>query len=325
MAGDGTDGRVAERDAGKRPLVTCVVPTHSRPDGLHRAVESVLAQHHRPLELVVVDDNPDVRAERVLGDLDTESLTRVVYRRGEDHTGAGAARNTGVAAARGEYVAFLDDDDVWLPSKLRRQVAVLERDTDAGLCYTGTWEIRADGLREHVPPTVPDAALTAELGRRNVVGSMSVVLVRTDLAREHPFDEAMPAWEDLDWFLRLSRETRFVRLAEPLVEYDFTSADRLSERFDRVEESYRRFVAKHAPEAGGGLAGRRLRAWAAFRAGKDGFNTGHYGAARRCFLAAVWAYPFESRFYPHLAAAAGGGTTHRLARRVRSLTAGPSP
>lgn len=324
MSGDdrsaATDrGEGTPEDGGdERPLVTAVVPTHSRPEGLVRAVESVLAQQYRPLELVVVDDNPEVRAADLLADLDTDSLARVEFLREGGHSGAGAARNTGVAAARGEYVAFLDDDDAWLPEKVDRQVAELERDPSAGLCYTGTVELLSDGRRTHVPREVPADELTAELACRNVVGSMSVVCVRTDLAREHPFDAAMPAWEDLDWFLRLSRVTRFARLPDPLVEYDFTSENRLSESFDRTDESYRRFVEKHAPTLSGAAA-RRLRGWAAFRAGNDAFVTGHYGAARRYFLKAVLAYPFESRFYPYLAAAAGGTTTHRLVRRVRSL------
>ena len=321
MTGDDSVGpdRVAD-PAGERPLVTCVVPTYSRPEGLVRAVESVLAQTYRPLELVVVDDNPDVRAADLLAEHDTDSLSRVRYLREGGHSGAGAARNTGITAARGAYVAFLDDDDVWQPEKVARQVAALERAPDAGLCYTGTVEQWPDGRRTHVPREVDDADLTAELACRNVVGSMSVVCVRTELAREHPFDAAMPAWEDLDWFLRLSRVTRFVRLPDPLVVYDFTSANRLSESFDRTDESYRRFVEKHAPEFSG-LAARRLRGWAAFRAGTDAFATEHYAAARRYFLRAVLAYPFESRFYPYLAAAAGGTATHRLARRVRSLGA----
>jgi glycosyltransferase involved in cell wall biosynthesis len=318
MARAARDAGTGTGAGGERPLVTCVVPTHSRPEGLVRAVESVLAQTHRPLELVVVDDNPTERAVDLLSHLDTDTLDRVVYRREGGHSGAGAARNTGVEAARGEFVAFLDDDDAWRPEKVARQVAALEADPDAGLCYTGTVEIRPDGRREHVPPDVADADLTDELACRNVVGSMSVVCVRTALAREHPFDAAMPAWEDLDWFLRLSRVTRFARLPEPLVEYDFTSADRLSESFDRTDESHRRFVEKHAPEFSG-LAARRLRGWAAFRAGTDAFATGHYPEARRYFLRAVLAYPLESRFYPYVLAAAGGTTTHRLARRVQSL------
>lgn len=314
----GDSAVTGEAPADERPLVTCVVPTHSRPEGLVRAVESVLAQTYRPLELVVVDDNPDVRAADLLADTETGSLERVRYLREGGHSGAGAARNTGVAAARGTYVAFLDDDDAWLPEKVGRQVAELERDPSVGLCYTGTVELWPDGRRTHVPREVDEEDLTAELTCRNVVGSMSVVCVRAELAREHPFDAAMPAWEDLDWFLRLSRVTRFARLPDPLVEYDFTSENRLSESFDRTDESYRRFVEKHTP-ALSGLAARRMRGWAAFRAGNDAFDTGHYGAARRYFLRAVLAYPFESRFYPYLAAAAGGTTTHRLARRVRSL------
>jgi glycosyltransferase involved in cell wall biosynthesis len=304
-----------------RPLVTAVVPTFDRPETLVRAVESVVAQAYRPLELVVVDDNPTRPAEELLADVDTGSLTSVEFVREGGHAGAGAARNTGIEAARGKYVAFLDDDDYWVEGRVERAVSVMERDPEVGLVYTGTRENREDGERTHTPPEVAD--VTAALCHRNVVGSMSVVTVRTELARETPIDEELPAWEDIDWFLNLSLETRFERIPEPLVVYDFTSENRLSEDVDRTYEAARRFVEKNAHIASerGPLAERAMRGWAAFRAGTDGFNAGDYGGARRHFLRAVWAYPFERRFWTYLFVSLGGTTTHRVARAVRGRLA----
>jgi len=300
-----------------RPLVTAVVPTHDRPEGLVRAVESIREQRYRPLELVVVDDNPSTPAEELLANVELSGLERVRCVRGHDHDGAGAARNTGIAAARGEYVAFLDDDDRWIDGRIERAVSVLERDPDVGVVYSGTRELHEDGERRRVPPAVDD--LTAALFCRNVVGSMSVVTVRTDLARSVPIDETMPAWEDIDWYLQLSLETTFHRIADPLVVRDMTSEDRLSADFDRAHEAHRRFVEKNAPLAAerGWLAGRRLRGWSAYRAGRDGLNTGRYAGARSDLLRAFLAYPLEPRFLTYLLASLGGRTTHRVARTAR--------
>jgi hypothetical protein len=163
------------------------------------------------------------------------------------------------------------------------------------------------------------ADVTAALCHRNVVGSMSVVTVRTELARETPIDEGLPAWEDIDWFLSLSLETRFERIPEPLVAYDFTSDHRLSEDVDRTYEAARRFIEKnaHIARERGPLTERTMRGWAAFRAGKDGFNAGDYEGARRHFLWAIRAYPFERRFWTYLLASLGGTKTHRIVRAVR--------
>ena len=148
------------------PAVSVVIPTHDRPDLLLRAVASVLAQTVTDLEVVVVDDG-SARPVEVHDD-------RVTVLRHDTALGAPAARNTGVAASTGDVVAFLDDDDQWLPTKLARQLAVLEARDDvvlvgchheeAGLAYRGPTWTTADQLRWS-----------------NFLGSTSFVAVRLSL------------------------------------------------------------------------------------------------------------------------------------------------
>lgn len=103
------------------PLVTVVIPTHNRPDLIGQALHSVLAQTHSALDVIVVMDGPDPATARALRDC-PDGRVRVLQT--PSPAGAGAARNFGAERARGEWIAFLDDDDEWLPDKLAKQLAV---------------------------------------------------------------------------------------------------------------------------------------------------------------------------------------------------------
>ena len=301
------------------PLVTAIVTTYDRPDHLESAVESVLAQTYDSVELVVVDDHSETPASAVLEGFDLGSLSAARVVRHEENRGANAARNTGIEAAAGEYVAFLDDDDRWLPKKLARQVHAIDGRADAGVAYAGIKRVLPDEERIEIPRTV-EGEMTKALLCANVVGSMSVALVETSLARSVPLDERFPCWADLEWFVNLSRETEFVRVPEPLVVYDCDSPGRLTEDFEKVARGYELFRAEFEPLAAeyGRRFRRKVRGWAAFRAGKSAFHDGRYGRARDLFVTAVRAYPFEPQFVAYLLASLGDRRTHRFARGVRT-------
>lgn len=127
------------------PLVSIVVPTHYRNDCLQRAIESALDQTYEPVEVIVVDDSGERYAEPVAGEYD------VTYIAHERNRGGNPARDTGIQAARGEYIQLLDDDDWLLPGKLERQVPLLENDPSIGVVYCGLRE-------EHGREILPDEA-----------------------------------------------------------------------------------------------------------------------------------------------------------------------
>lgn len=304
------------------PLVSVVIPTYDRPTYLRRAVESVVEQTYDEIELVVVDDNPTTPAREAVRDVPLDSLTNVEFVRDRDHENAAAARNTGVEVAAGEYVAFLDDDDRWYPEKLATQIATFQRTSDdVGLVYSGAELLYDRGDRTiSIPPAV-EGDMTKVLLRRNVVGSMSVVVVQRNVAAATPFDERFPSWEDLVWYIDLSRRCSFERIPEPLVEYEHSSPGRLSEDLERERRSRDLFLEKYRSLAReyGPLFARQVRAWTTFRAGTVAFHGGEYSTARRRFLRAVALYPFETRFYPYLMTALGGRPLHRTVRAVRAV------
>lgn len=317
--GDSTRPLADDPERGDRPLVSVVLPTYDRPSYLQSAVESVLDQTYEPVELVVVDDHSEQPAAATLDGMDLDALSAVRIRRHESNRGVNAARNTGISAATGEYVAFLDDDDQWMPEKTARQVAVLESaGPDVGVAYTGVRTVLPDGTGTRIPSTVC-GDMTKALLCRNVVGSMSVVMVRADLARTVPLDESFPAWADLAWYVDLSLETGFRRFPEPLAVYEFTSHGRLSDDLSKKRAGYERFLERFDPVAAeyGRWFRRKMRACAAFRLGKSAMGTGDYAAARRLFATALARYPLEPTFGVHLVAAAGGRRAHGVARRLR--------
>jgi glycosyltransferase involved in cell wall biosynthesis len=304
-------------------LVSVVITTYNRPSYLARAVESVHGQTYDPLELVVVDDCSDTPAESVLADLsvDLGRFHEVTCIRHEENRGANAARNTGVRAASGEYVAFLDDDDRWRPEKTARPVeAFAAAGEETGVVYTGVVATHGEDRETKTPPAV-DGDLTKALLCRNVVGTLSAVMVRTDLAEAVPLDEGFPSWADLEWYIRLSRRAAFARLPEPLVVYEFDSHNRLSSDFEKKLVAYERFVETFDETAAayGPLFRRKMRAWAAYRVGSTALYAGEYGHARRLLGTAVARYPFNGRFLQYFAATLGGRYSHGLARKAKRL------
>jgi len=309
---------------GEGPLVTAVVTTYDRPAYLRRAVESVADQQYSPIELVVVDDHSETPAAEVLVNAEPDVASLRVVR--HDHNrGANAARNTGVNAASGEYVAFLDDDDWWRPDKTATQVTAFRAgDDDLGLVYAGREVVDGDTVRDVTVPDGIDGDPTKTLLCRNVVGTQSSVMVRADVAKATPFDEEFPRWADLEWYVAVSTKCDLAAVREPLVRYEYAAHNRISDDDESLEESRRLFVEKYRELAAGygRLFERKMRGYASFRAGSASLSARNYRAARRYFLRALSLYPLEPTFYEYALATAGGRLTHRTARATKRLLSG---
>ncbi len=187
------------------PKVSVIVPTYNRAAMLQRAVDSVLAQTFTDLELLIVDDcSSDETAEVVASLVDP----RIRSFRHSRNRGVSATRNTGIAKARGEYVAFLDDDDEFLPKKIAKQVDVLDAAAwEVGMVYV--WF-------RHIGPTgevVGESCRTAEgyVFEEALAWGLSLGIGSTAMFRRSVFDvvsgfdEAMQPAEDKDFLCRVSR------------------------------------------------------------------------------------------------------------------------
>jgi glycosyltransferase involved in cell wall biosynthesis len=195
------------------PLVSVIIPTYNRADLVRQALASVQAQTYRDFEIVVVDDGGTDGAFEVLSAWQEIRVLRHVCRRG-----VSAARNTGVAAARGEWLAFLDSDDLWLPDKLARQIFLLQGQPELLICQTDeTWVRR--GVRVNQPLSHRKAAGKIFLPslRRCMISPSAVMLHRRLLEDHGGFDETLPAAEDYDLWLRLTWRYEVGLIDDPLV------------------------------------------------------------------------------------------------------------
>lgn len=185
-------------------MVSVVVPTYSHRDYVLQALESVFAQTYTDYEVIVVNDgSPD----------DTEALLRPLIEAGrifylrQENQGQAAARNRGWEAARGEYVAFLDDDDLWPPDKLEWQVRVLEEQRQTVLVYGPPAWLQPDGsVSPPVPEAHPSGQVYETLLREYCLLSPGQALIRTSALRKvGGFDPDLWGVDDWDLYLRLAR------------------------------------------------------------------------------------------------------------------------
>jgi len=199
------------------PLVSVVVPTRHRPVLLRRAVRGVVGQDYPgPIECLVVFDRskPAMPSVKTSGDRDVRILTN------ERAPGLGGTRNTGAMAARGEFLAFCDDDDEWLEKKLRLQMDALRANQFAAVATCGIYFCYG---RHATPRLPPKRRITFKdfLRSRHVEVHPSTLVVRrrTFLEDIGPMDESMaPNYcEDYEWLLRASRWSKLIAVREPLV------------------------------------------------------------------------------------------------------------
>lgn len=213
-------------------LVDVVITTCGRDAGtLCRAIGSVLGQTVNDFELHVVDDNGLGTAAQMGTKLAVESFgeARMQYLPNGKNCGACASRNRGIEAGSAPFVAFLDDDDEWLPDKLEKQIAEM-RDPKVGLVFCGRW-VQDDGTgskRLVVPErTNPSARDVIDYG--NEIGSCSFVMLRRGmLASVGLFDEELQSAQDMDMWIRALEHSEARCATEPLAIYHVHPGTRIS-------------------------------------------------------------------------------------------------
>jgi GT2 family glycosyltransferase len=209
-------------------LISVIIPTFNRHALVCEAVRSVLAQRgDQAIELIVVDDGSNDETEAALATF----ADRVRYLWQPNH-GVAAARNTGARSSTGEWLAFLDSDDLWLPDKLAAQIAFVRAHPQTRICQTGeTWirnGVRVNRCQHH---RTPDGNIFLPSLRRCLVSSSAVMMRRDLFDAAGGFDESLPACEDYDLWLRIARDTPVALIDQPLVIKRRGYPDQLSQRY----------------------------------------------------------------------------------------------
>ena len=218
-------------------MVSAIITTYKRePEMVLRALDSILGQTYRNIEIIVVDDSPgdyphreDVK-KAVLERGDKSKDIRIQYIAHERNMGACVARNTGLYASDGEYIAYLDDDDEWLPEKIDKQLKLMEKNENIALVCCGSISINEEkGVKQVREIALYRGYVFREMLKFNFVGSTSFPLIRKrHLISVGGFDPLMQAVQDYDVWLRLTEKYEIDYVEEPLVIYHDHGDERIT-------------------------------------------------------------------------------------------------
>lgn len=307
------------------PLVSVVIPTYNRNEKVPEAVESVVEQTYPNIELFVVDDGSPTPVSETLSDISFDRLSSVTFIRHGENRGANVARNNGIRASRGEYIAFLDDDDRWDETKIGRQVKAFETsDPEVGVVYTGMQAESPEGTTVTTPTARGD--VLEDLLTGESFGQFSSVMVRSDVidAAGLP-DERFPAWQDREWFFRLAQHCHFEPVPETLTYRQIGLPDRITKQFEQRRDcAYPLFVEKHydlAREHGRYYA-RTFLASLRTNLACSAVRANQYGQARKYFVLAFLSNPLYRPVHARLLASLGGKWTYRPATFLRRKVVG---
>jgi len=212
------------------PKVSVIIPTYNRAHLIARAIQSVLNQTYQDFEIIVVDDGSTDNTEEVVKGFNDG---RIRYIQHEKNKGEAAARNTGIKAARGEYIASQDSDDEWLPEKLRKQMEVFKSASSrVGVVYTGFWRIK-DNKKVYTPSSnikPKEGDIHKNLLKENFIGTPVTLIKKECFHKVGMFNETLPHLVDWEIWIRISKYYQFRCIDEPLlISYytpDSISADR---------------------------------------------------------------------------------------------------
>lgn len=215
------------------PVVSVVIPTLDRPRLLERAIRSVLGQTFTDYDVWVIDDS---KTGAAAGVVEGFSNPLIQYAK-NPRKGANQARNLGIRLSRGQYIAFLDDDDEWLPEKLEMQVGLLERSgasTGGAFCHLMYIDPEKDFSKIIRVPghNSPEDSL-ANMGQ---MGTTSTIIVKREVFDAvGGFDEGFPALQDAEMVMRISQRYRLASAPRVLVKYYATKVSITKNPFNKVE------------------------------------------------------------------------------------------
>jgi len=211
------------------PLISVIIPTYNRAYILHKAVESVLSQTFKNIELIIIDDASEDSTPELIKDYAKKSQIPIIYHRNPERLGPAASRNIGIKLAKGKFIAFLDSDDWFLPEKLEKQLNFFQKNPSFYLVQTEErWYKQGKRI---FPKRIHRKAKGFFFHRavRLCVVSMSTVMVKKELFKEvGVFDPGFPVCEDYEFWLGVSLRFPVGLIEEELVEKDGGRPDQLS-------------------------------------------------------------------------------------------------
>lgn len=237
----------------EKKLISAVITTHNRKELLIRAVMSACNQTYQNLEIIVVDDASTDGTGEKLSEI-KDSRIRYIYIRPEESKGGNYARNTGIRNAKGEYIAFLDDDDEWLPEKIEKQYVVVHDHPEVS--FVACARIYEYDFKKQIKQKISDL-IEGDLSQTiftTMPYTTSAIMVNKSLLKEvGMFDEQLCFWQDYDLEIRLCQKGNVAVVKDFLLLYRVITADkgRLTNNIDGwieavsyIESKYKELIDK---------------------------------------------------------------------------------
>ncbi len=236
---------LCEHHARMCPKVSVIIPAFDRAHTVLRAIESVIGQSLPEWELILIDDGSTDNTERLVRSIPDE---RIRYIRNLRNSGQSAARNTGIKAAQGTYISFLDSDDEWLPEKLALEVVLFESAPTIGLTYSGENVLDSDGRLLEIGTPRLQGRVFSQLLAKDFIGSCSRVAVRRKILEiVGGFDEGLSNAEDWDLWIRVASICQVAGVPQVLVRR-YLGANQVSDRLRGICDSRMKIVEKYRHE-----------------------------------------------------------------------------
>jgi O-antigen biosynthesis protein len=294
-------------------MVSIIIPTYNRANLSARAIRSVLNQTFKDFELIIVDDgSTDNTKDMVEGFCKIDA--RVKYFRQENSGTPAGPLNNGIKNSQGEYIAFLDDDDEWLPSKLEKQIELFQNSQkpNPGIVSCGCHIIRGDKIKIYKFPAT-DNILESLLDKSVFLSCSSTVMKNAVFVRLGQFDETFRLFFARDMWLRICREYDFDFVDEPLYRYHIhesnlsrkdpsREAEELGRLIDKWQVLYKKYPA---------VWSRQLKTVGALYA-----SNGDMASARKYFIASIKAAPYYLKNYINLSISLFG---EKMYKKVLSI------
>ena len=232
-----------------KPKVSAIIITHNRLEMVRKAYFSVVNQDYDNLEIIVVDDASTDGTKDFFESLGEQNTT-YIYIPPENSKGGNFARNTGIKRSTGKYIAFLDDDDEWMSSKIRKQVKYLEKtDEVKAVSCLRTFEYNYTAVYDEDPSLLPKSTDLHEIIFECIPYTTSCLMIeRKALLEAGCFDEQLKYWQEYDLLIRLAQITKIGRIDECLTLYRIVNTDknRLTNKLEGWEDAVKYVNNKYA-------------------------------------------------------------------------------
>lgn len=227
-------------------LVSVIIPVYNRKDYIERAVESILEQTYKNIEVIIIDDGSEDGTIEILKKIEMKSNKIKVFL--QKHKGANAARNLGMEKSKGRFLAFQDSDDEWLPDKLEKQISYMIKN-NYSVCYS-SFLLDEFGRKSVIPIDYDDRQkyetdLIKVLKCYNVVSTQTLVIDRSIISEVGVFDEEMPRFQDYEYIIRIIQKKKIGYIHEPLVKV-YRTPNSISNDSQKEREAERKLLIKHS-------------------------------------------------------------------------------